>query len=176
MILTAKAAQLQQREDSPYLPAGNVSAAGWYPGTKDFIGNFWDIFGIWCQMWILNLIQKGLDLLRDTLPPLVDAAPGQGTGRDFRIISAKIDNSSPLEPQAQEQESNPEPGSPWAARPMDCRTACPHFSGIKPLQADAEDDGPYSGTDHTKEIIAPSGMPITAPNGGAKAATISFIV
>ncbi|KAJ9058654.1 hypothetical protein DSO57_1010223 [Entomophthora muscae] len=54
-------------------------------------------------------------------------------------------------------------------------TAGPHFSGIEPPQADTEDDGPCSETDHTKEIIAPSGMPITAPNGGAKAATISFM-
>ncbi|KAJ9089302.1 hypothetical protein DSO57_1014256 [Entomophthora muscae] len=58
---------------------------------------------------------------------------------------------------------------------MDCRTAHLHFSGIKPLQADTEDDGPHSETEYTKEIIAPSRMPITAPNGGAKAATISFM-
>ncbi|KAJ9074158.1 hypothetical protein DSO57_1009237 [Entomophthora muscae] len=94
--------------------------------------------------------------------------------KDMPLI-VRIDNSSPLEPQAQEQESNPEPGSPWAARPMDCRTAHPHFSGIKPPQSDAEDDGPRSETDHAKEIISPSGMPITVPNGGAKAATISFM-
>ncbi|KAJ9082849.1 M-phase phosphoprotein 8 [Entomophthora muscae] len=87
----------------------------------------------------------------------------------------RIDNSSPLEPPAQEQDLNPELGSPQAAGPMDLRTARLHFSGIKPLQADAEDDGPCSETDHTKEIIAPSGMPITAPNEGAKAATISFM-
>ncbi|KAJ9088496.1 hypothetical protein DSO57_1022495 [Entomophthora muscae] len=30
--------------------------------------------------------------------------------------------------------------------PMDCGTACPHFSGVKPPQADAEDDGPPSET------------------------------
>ncbi|KAJ9054934.1 hypothetical protein DSO57_1009352 [Entomophthora muscae] len=56
----------------------------------------------------------------------------------------RIDNSPPLEPQAQEQESNQEPGFPWAAGPMDAR---PHFSGVKPLQADAEYDGPPSETD-----------------------------
>ncbi|KAJ9060763.1 hypothetical protein DSO57_1027325 [Entomophthora muscae] len=89
--------------------------------------------------------------------------------------AVSIDNSSPLEPQAQERESNLEPGSPWAAGPMDCRTARPYFSGIEPPQADAEDDGPCSETDHAEEIIALSGMPITAPNGGAKAATISFM-
>ncbi|KAJ9080784.1 hypothetical protein DSO57_1021331 [Entomophthora muscae] len=87
----------------------------------------------------------------------------------------RIDNSPPPKPQAQEQESNLEPGSPQAAGLMDCGTACPHFSGVKPLQADAEDDGPSSETDQAKEIIALIGVPITTPNGGAKATTISFM-
>ncbi|KAJ9057800.1 hypothetical protein DSO57_1019293 [Entomophthora muscae] len=56
----------------------------------------------------------------------------------------RIDNSPPLETQAQEQESNPEPGFPRAAGPMDCP---PAFSGVKPPQADAEDDGSPSETD-----------------------------
>ncbi|KAJ9062775.1 M-phase phosphoprotein 8 [Entomophthora muscae] len=43
----------------------------------------------------------------------------------------RIDNSPPLEPQAQERELNPEPGSPG---PMDHRTARPHFSGIEPCK------------------------------------------
>ncbi|KAJ9083931.1 hypothetical protein DSO57_1029491 [Entomophthora muscae] len=64
-----------------------------------------------------------------------------------RSPSVRIDNSPPLEAQAQEQESNLEPGFPRAAGPMDCGTACPHFSGVEPLQADAEDDGPPSETD-----------------------------
>ncbi|KAJ9061445.1 hypothetical protein DSO57_1020658 [Entomophthora muscae] len=59
----------------------------------------------------------------------------------------RIDNSPPLETQDQERESNPEPGFPQAAGPMDCGTSCPHFSGVEPLQADAEDDGPPSETD-----------------------------
>ncbi|KAJ9083907.1 hypothetical protein DSO57_1029752 [Entomophthora muscae] len=83
-----------------------------------------------------------------------------------------IDNSPPLEPQAQEQELNPEPGSPG---PPGLWTAHPHFSGVKPPQADAEDDGPSSETDQAKEIIAPNGVPITTPNGGAKVTTISFM-
>ncbi|KAJ9069308.1 hypothetical protein DSO57_1019871 [Entomophthora muscae] len=52
----------------------------------------------------------------------------------------RTDNFPPLEPQAREQESNPEPGSPQAARPEDCETARLHFSGIEPLQADVEED------------------------------------
>ncbi|KAJ9061444.1 hypothetical protein DSO57_1020657 [Entomophthora muscae] len=59
----------------------------------------------------------------------------------------RIDNSPPLETQAQERESNLELEFPRAARPMDHGTACPHFSGVKPPQADAEDDGPPSETD-----------------------------
>ncbi|KAJ9066358.1 hypothetical protein DSO57_1010312 [Entomophthora muscae] len=87
----------------------------------------------------------------------------------------RIDNSPPLEPQAQERELNPEPGFPQAAGPMDCGTACLHFSGVKPPRADAEDDGPSSETDQAKEIIALSGVPITTPNGGNQATTISFM-
>ncbi|KAJ9084495.1 hypothetical protein DSO57_1023815 [Entomophthora muscae] len=89
-------------------------------------------------------------------------------------LSDKIDNS-PLEPQAQEQESNLEPGFPPAARPMDCGTACLSFSGVKPPQADAEDDGQTSETYQAKEIIALSGVPITTPNGVNQATTISFM-
>ncbi|KAJ9080085.1 hypothetical protein DSO57_1028840 [Entomophthora muscae] len=50
----------------------------------------------------------------------------------------RIDNSFSLETWAQEQESNPDPEFLWAARPMDRRTACPRFSGIKPPQANTE--------------------------------------
>ncbi|KAJ9085319.1 hypothetical protein DSO57_1015134 [Entomophthora muscae] len=59
----------------------------------------------------------------------------------------RIENSPPLETQAQEQELNPEPGFPRAAGLMDRGTARLHFSGVEPLQADAEDDGPPSKTD-----------------------------
>ncbi|KAJ9070337.1 hypothetical protein DSO57_1009180 [Entomophthora muscae] len=38
----------------------------------------------------------------------------------FGCTTVKIDNSSPLETQVQEQDSNPGPGSLQAARPMDC--------------------------------------------------------
>ncbi|KAJ9049958.1 hypothetical protein DSO57_1019129 [Entomophthora muscae] len=87
----------------------------------------------------------------------------------------RIDNSPPPKPQAQERESNPEPGFPQAAGPMDRRTARPHFSGVEPPRADAEDDGPSSETDQAEEIIALSGVPITTPNEGTKATTISFM-
>ncbi|KAJ9084880.1 hypothetical protein DSO57_1019520 [Entomophthora muscae] len=89
--------------------------------------------------------------------------------------TVRIDNSPPLETQAQEWESNPEPGFPWAAGPMDCGTTCLYFSGIEPLQADTEDDGPPSETDQAKEISALSGLPITTPNGGNQATTKSFM-
>ncbi|KAJ9073978.1 hypothetical protein DSO57_1010957 [Entomophthora muscae] len=58
------------------------------------------------------------------------------------ILSVRIDNFSPLELQAQERESNLEPGFLQAAGPEDCKTNCPHFSGIEPLQADVEEDNP----------------------------------
>ncbi|KAJ9062604.1 hypothetical protein DSO57_1009156 [Entomophthora muscae] len=86
-----------------------------------------------------------------------------------------IDNSSSLETRAQEQESNPDPRSPQATRPVDQRTACLCFSGIEPPQAEAKNVGPCSETEQTKEIIAPNERPITAPNRGTEAATISFM-
>ncbi|KAJ9073291.1 hypothetical protein DSO57_1039816 [Entomophthora muscae] len=89
--------------------------------------------------------------------------------------SVRIDNSSPLETRAQEQESNPDPGLLWAAGPVDCRTACLRFFGIKPSQADTENVDPCSKKNQTKEIITPNGRLITAPNGGTDLATISFI-
>ncbi|KAJ9089910.1 hypothetical protein DSO57_1008308 [Entomophthora muscae] len=89
--------------------------------------------------------------------------------------SVRIDNFSPLELQAQERESNPEPGFPRAAGPEDCKTDHPHFSGIEPLRADVEEDDPPRKVDQAEEIIALSGMPITTPNGGNQATTISFM-
>ncbi|KAJ9081664.1 hypothetical protein DSO57_1012332 [Entomophthora muscae] len=87
----------------------------------------------------------------------------------------RIDNSSSLKTQAWEQELNPNPGPPWAAGPVDCRTAHLRFSGIEPPQADTENIDPCSKTSQTKEIIAPNGRLITAPNGGTDLATISFM-
>ncbi|KAJ9054601.1 hypothetical protein DSO57_1012667 [Entomophthora muscae] len=55
---------------------------------------------------------------------------------------SQIDNFPPLEPQAQERESNPEPGFPQAAGPEDCETNRWHFSGIEPPRADVEEDDP----------------------------------
>ncbi|KAJ9051986.1 hypothetical protein DSO57_1038667 [Entomophthora muscae] len=86
-----------------------------------------------------------------------------------------IDNFPPLEPQAQEQGSNPEPGSPWAARPVDCGTAHPRFPGIKPLQADTKHIDQCGIKSQTKRIITPNGGVITASNGGNKISAISFI-
>ncbi|KAJ9079676.1 hypothetical protein DSO57_1032983 [Entomophthora muscae] len=91
------------------------------------------------------------------------------------FLGVRIDNFSPLELQSQEQELNLEPGFPRAAGPEDCKTNCPHFSGIKPLQADVEEDNPSRKVDQAKEIIALSGMPITTTNGGNQATTISFM-
>ncbi|KAJ9072911.1 hypothetical protein DSO57_1022240 [Entomophthora muscae] len=87
----------------------------------------------------------------------------------------RIDNFSPLELQAQERESNPEPGFPQAAGPEDRKTNRSHFSGIEPLQADVEEDNPPRKVDQAEEIIALSGMQITTPNGGNQATTISFM-
>ncbi|KAJ9071030.1 hypothetical protein DSO57_1001278 [Entomophthora muscae] len=87
----------------------------------------------------------------------------------------RIDNSLTLETQVWEQESNPDPGSPRAASSVDCRTTRPHNLGTNSLQDDTKNVGPCNETGKTKEIIAPNGRLITAPNGGTEAATISFM-
>ncbi|KAJ9089527.1 hypothetical protein DSO57_1012023 [Entomophthora muscae] len=50
------------------------------------------------------------------------------------MATVRIDNSPPLEPQAQERESNPEPGFPQAAGPVDRGTTRPHFLGLSPCK------------------------------------------
>ncbi|KAJ9066079.1 hypothetical protein DSO57_1013123 [Entomophthora muscae] len=87
----------------------------------------------------------------------------------------EIDNSSFLETRAQEQELNPDPGFLWAAGPVDHWTARLRFSGIESPQADIKNVDPCSKKSQTKEIIAPNGRLITAPNGDTDLATISFI-
>ncbi|KAJ9048890.1 hypothetical protein DSO57_1030134 [Entomophthora muscae] len=49
------------------------------------------------------------------------------------LLCVRIDNSLPLEPQAQERELNPEPGFPRAYGLRDCRTAC-IFLGLGPRE------------------------------------------
>ncbi|KAJ9075352.1 hypothetical protein DSO57_1036975 [Entomophthora muscae] len=90
----------------------------------------------------------------------------------IKILSVRIDNSSSLETWAQEQELNPDPGTPG---PLGLWTTGLRLSGIKPPQADTKNVGPCSKTSQTKEVIAPNGRLITAPNGGTDLATISFI-
>ncbi|KAJ9060479.1 hypothetical protein DSO57_1030590 [Entomophthora muscae] len=100
---------------------------------------------------------------------------GQLGPRQVSVVSVRIENSSSLETRAWEQELNPDPRSPWVAGPVDQRTAHLRFSGLEPPQAEAKNVGPCSETGQTKEIIAPNGRPITVPNRGTEAATISFM-
>ncbi|KAJ9066869.1 hypothetical protein DSO57_1005531 [Entomophthora muscae] len=82
----------------------------------------------------------------------------------FIAHNVRIDNSSSLETRAWEQESNPNPGFLWAARPVDCGTTQLRFSGIEPPQADTENVDSCSKKSQIKEIITPNGRLITAPN------------
>ncbi|KAJ9071787.1 M-phase phosphoprotein 8 [Entomophthora muscae] len=86
----------------------------------------------------------------------------------------RIDNYFSLETQAREQKLNPKPGFLWAAKPVDHRITHLRFSGIEPPQADIKRIDPCSKKRQTKEIIAPNGGLITAPNGGTDLETISF--
>ncbi|KAJ9078657.1 hypothetical protein DSO57_1004614 [Entomophthora muscae] len=87
----------------------------------------------------------------------------------------RIDNFSSLETWAQVAGIEPRPWTPWTAGPVDHRTARPRLSGIEPPQVDTKNVGTCSETSQTKEIIAPNGRLITAPNGGTDLATISFM-
>ncbi|KAJ9074203.1 hypothetical protein DSO57_1008731 [Entomophthora muscae] len=95
-------------------------------------------------------------------------------GCSRRVIKCRTDFGNFLR-NAWERGSNPDPRFPWAAGPVDQGTTCPHFSGIKLPQAEAENASSHSKTGQTKEISAPNKQSITAPNEGAEAATISFI-
>ncbi|KAJ9053361.1 hypothetical protein DSO57_1024877 [Entomophthora muscae] len=57
-------------------------------------------------------------------------------------ITVRIDNSFPLETQAQGCDLSPDPESLWAAGPEDQGAACLQFSGVKPLRAEAKNNGP----------------------------------
>ncbi|KAJ9058912.1 hypothetical protein DSO57_1007318, partial [Entomophthora muscae] len=80
------------------------------------------------------------------------------------ITSVRIDNSFTLETWAQEQDSNPDPESLQAAGPGDQGTACPHFPGVKPLQAETKNDGPNGEASQTKGIITSNEGLIKASN------------
>ncbi|KAJ9074288.1 hypothetical protein DSO57_1007978 [Entomophthora muscae] len=83
-------------------------------------------------------------------------------------VTFRIEHSSTCDTWAQGQNSNPDPESPQAAGPGDQGTACLCFPGMKPLQAEANNDGPNGEVSQTKGIIAPNEGVIKAPNGGNK--------
>ncbi|KAJ9083124.1 hypothetical protein DSO57_1037878 [Entomophthora muscae] len=87
----------------------------------------------------------------------------------------RIDNSLTLETWAKGQDLNPEPKYPQAAGPGNQEAACPCFPGVKPQQAEANNDGPNGEASQTNGIIAPNGGVIKAPNGGNRIPTISFM-
>ncbi|KAJ9076643.1 hypothetical protein DSO57_1024191 [Entomophthora muscae] len=87
----------------------------------------------------------------------------------------RIDNSFTLETQAQGQDSNLDPESLRAAGPENQEATCLRFPGVEPPQSEAKNDSPSDEASQTKEIIAPNGGVIKAPNEGNKIPTISFI-
>ncbi|KAJ9061584.1 hypothetical protein DSO57_1019035 [Entomophthora muscae] len=87
----------------------------------------------------------------------------------------RIDNSFTLEIQAQGQDLNPDHEFLQTAGPGDQGAACPHFPGVKPLQAEANNHGPNDESSQNKGTIAPNEGVIKAPNGGNKITAISFM-
>ncbi|KAJ9068876.1 hypothetical protein DSO57_1024313 [Entomophthora muscae] len=90
-------------------------------------------------------------------------------------VYVKIDNSSPLETQAQEQDSNPGPGSLRAAGPMDCWAARLCFLGIKPLQAEAPVSSQSQNTSTSPTIVVPKEEPLKLPNEGRDGTYVNFM-
>ncbi|KAJ9054644.1 M-phase phosphoprotein 8 [Entomophthora muscae] len=86
-----------------------------------------------------------------------------------------IDNSSPLETQARELDSNPGPGSLWAARSMDRWASHPCFFGIKPLQAEAPVNSQSQNTNTSPTIVVPKAEPLKLPNEGRDSTYASFM-
>ncbi|KAJ9089411.1 hypothetical protein DSO57_1013350 [Entomophthora muscae] len=73
------------------------------------------------------------------------------------VVSVSIDNSFPLEAQAQGRDSNPDPEFLQATSPKDQGATCLRFLGL------------------SSRIIAPNKGTINIPNGGNKISTISFM-
>ncbi|KAJ9085111.1 hypothetical protein DSO57_1017111 [Entomophthora muscae] len=97
-------------------------------------------------IYLLNIFPH----LQQGQPSRSSSSQSEGSGR--------IENSFPLETWAQGSDLNPEPES--------LRAAFPHFPGVKPLQAEAKNDGPNDEASQTKGIIAPNVETIKVPNGG----------
>ncbi|KAJ9073867.1 hypothetical protein DSO57_1011982 [Entomophthora muscae] len=82
-------------------------------------------------------------------------------------VSVRIDNFLPLENWAQGQDSNPDSEPLWAA--------CPHFPGVNPPRAEANNDCPKGEASQTKGIITLNEEVIKVPNRGNKIPIIHFM-
>ncbi|KAJ9081996.1 hypothetical protein DSO57_1008953 [Entomophthora muscae] len=87
----------------------------------------------------------------------------------------RIVNYFPLENRAQGWDLNPDPEFLRATGPKDQGATCLRFPEVKPLQDEANNDGPNGEASQTKGISAPNGGLIKALNGGNKISTISFM-
>ncbi|KAJ9082234.1 hypothetical protein DSO57_1006340 [Entomophthora muscae] len=91
-------------------------------------------------------------------------------------IIVRIENSLPLENQAQEQNLNPEPKIPQAAGPVDPRTAHPRFLETKPPpQAEAPAKSQSQNTSTGQTTGMPKEEPLKLPNGGRGISSVNFI-
>ncbi|KAJ9067577.1 hypothetical protein DSO57_1037761 [Entomophthora muscae] len=93
----------------------------------------------------------------------------------IHTLGVRIDNSFPLEIWAQGRDPNPDPEFPWAASPKDQGAACTCFPEVKPMQAEANNDGPDDEVSQIKGIIAPNKEIIQVPNEGNEILIISFM-
>ncbi|KAJ9082225.1 hypothetical protein DSO57_1006334 [Entomophthora muscae] len=73
------------------------------------------------------------------------------------------------------EDLNPDPEFLRAASPKYQGAAYPHCPGVKPLQAEAKNDGPNDEASQPKIIIAPNKGIIKVPNRGNKIPTISLM-
>ncbi|KAJ9087351.1 hypothetical protein DSO57_1034248 [Entomophthora muscae] len=105
--------------------------------------------------------------------PALFPDPTPGANQPTQILS--IDNSFPLETQAQEWDSNPDPGFLQAASPMDQGPACPRFPETEPLQAEAPAKSQSQNISAGLTIMMPKEELLKLPNEGRESSSVNFM-
>ncbi|KAJ9080149.1 hypothetical protein DSO57_1028101 [Entomophthora muscae] len=87
----------------------------------------------------------------------------------------RIDNSLSLETWSQWRNLNPRSEFLQAASPMDQGPACPCFSEIEPLQAEAPANSQSQNTSAGSIMMVPKEELLKFPNGGRESSSVNFM-
>ncbi|KAJ9054528.1 hypothetical protein DSO57_1013401 [Entomophthora muscae] len=90
-------------------------------------------------------------------------------------VLVRIDNSLPLETQAQGRDSNSEPEFLWATGPIDQEPAHPRFAEVELLQAKTPAKSQNQNTSTGSTMVVPKEEPLKLPNGDRKVASMNFM-